>query len=44
MATLADGGRITEKLVDDEIQRLRANWIEVHNDDLSDLPGAILDA
>ena len=35
MATLADGGRITEKLVDDEIARLKANWIEVHNDDLS---------
>jgi sigma54-dependent transcription regulator len=40
MATLADGGRITEKLVDDEILRLKANWIEVHNDDLSDLLSA----
>jgi hypothetical protein len=37
MATLADGGRISEKLVDDEVARLKANWIEVHNDDLSDL-------
>ena len=37
MATLADGGRITEKLVEDEIARLKANWIEAHNDDLSDL-------
>jgi transcriptional regulatory protein RtcR len=37
MATLADGGCITEKLVDDEIARLKANWIEVHNDSLSDL-------
>jgi sigma54-dependent transcription regulator len=39
-ATLADGGRITERLVEDEIQRLKANWIEVHNDDLSDLLSA----
>jgi transcriptional regulatory protein RtcR len=38
VATLPDGGRITERLVDDEIARLKANWIEVHNDDLSDLP------
>jgi transcriptional regulatory protein RtcR len=37
MATLADGGRITERLVEDEIARLKANWIEVHNDDLSEL-------
>ena len=37
MATLADGGRITERLVDDEIVRLKANWIEAHSDDLSDL-------
>ena len=37
MATLADGGRITEKLVDDEIGRLKANWIEVHNDELQGL-------
>jgi sigma54-dependent transcription regulator len=40
MATRADGGRITEKLVDDEIARIKANWIEVHNDSLSDLPSA----
>jgi sigma54-dependent transcription regulator len=37
MATLADGGRITERLVDDEIARLKMNWTEVHNGDLSDL-------
>jgi transcriptional regulatory protein RtcR len=37
MATLADGGRITERLVDDEIARLKMNWIEVHDDSLSDL-------
>ena len=37
MATLSDGGRITEKLVDDEIERLKANWIEVHSDNLSGL-------
>jgi transcriptional regulatory protein RtcR len=40
MATLADGGRITERLVDDEIARLKANWTEVHADDLSDLLSA----
>jgi hypothetical protein len=32
MATLADGGRITERLVEDEITRLKANWIEVHDE------------
>jgi transcriptional regulatory protein RtcR len=37
VANSPDGGRITEKLVDDEIGRLKANWIEAHNDDLSDL-------
>jgi hypothetical protein len=40
MTTLADGGRITERLVEDEIARLKANWIEVHNDDLSQLLSA----
>jgi sigma54-dependent transcription regulator len=37
MTALADGGRITEKLVDEEIVRLKANWIEVHDDDISAL-------
>lgn len=37
LSALADGSRITEKLVDDEVARLKANWIEVHNHDLSDL-------
>jgi transcriptional regulatory protein RtcR len=32
MATLADGGRITEQLVDDEILRLKANWTEPVDD------------
>jgi transcriptional regulatory protein RtcR len=31
----ADGS--PRNLVDDEIARLKSNWIEVHNDDLSDL-------
>jgi len=37
VATLADGGRITERLVENEIERLKANRIEAHNDLLSDL-------
>jgi transcriptional regulatory protein RtcR len=37
MATLADGCRITETLVDNEIARLKANWIEAHDDDLNNL-------
>jgi transcriptional regulatory protein RtcR len=40
MATLADGGRITERLVNDEIARLKVNWIEVHDDNLSDFLSA----
>ena len=34
MATLADGGRITEGPVDDEIAGLKMNWIETHNFEL----------
>jgi transcriptional regulatory protein RtcR len=37
MATLADGGRITEQLVDDEIARLREHWVEPVNDTLRGL-------
>jgi transcriptional regulatory protein RtcR len=37
MATLADGGRITEQLVDDEIARLREHWVEPANDALRGL-------
>lgn len=37
MATLADGGRITEPLVRDEIERLRAAWTPAHDDELDGL-------
>ena len=37
MATLADGGRITEQLVDDEISRLRSHWTEPANESLRGL-------
>jgi transcriptional regulatory protein RtcR len=37
MATLADGGRITEQLADAEIARLRASWVEPVNDVLGRL-------
>lgn len=37
MATLADGGRITEQQVDEEIERLRAQWAEPGSDALSGL-------
>jgi transcriptional regulatory protein RtcR len=40
VATLADGGRITERLVEDEVARLKMNGVEVHDDDLSDLLSA----
>jgi transcriptional regulatory protein RtcR len=32
MATLADGGRITEDIVNDEIGRLRDSWLEPQSD------------
>jgi transcriptional regulatory protein RtcR len=37
MATLADGGRITESLVDREIARLRESWAEPTSDSLRHL-------
>ena len=37
MATLADGGRIGEQLVRDEIERLRAAWAPARDDALSQL-------
>jgi len=37
MATLADGGRITELLVDDELARLRESWSEQVQDSLRGL-------
>jgi transcriptional regulatory protein RtcR len=37
MATLPDGGRITENLVDAEITRLQSNWNDVNDDYLSGL-------
>jgi len=37
MATLADGGRITEQLVDAEIARLRDSWVEPVDDALRGL-------
>jgi transcriptional regulatory protein RtcR len=44
MATLADGGRITEQLVMDEIARLKANWVEPSSDFLTSLlPTATLE-
>jgi transcriptional regulatory protein RtcR len=44
MATLADGGRISEQLVSDEIARLRDDWTEPSSDILADvLPDATLD-
>lgn len=32
MATLADGGRITEEVVDDEIRRLKHDWTAISNE------------
>jgi transcriptional regulatory protein RtcR len=44
MATLADGGRITEQLVMDEIARLKEHWIEPNSDILTSvLPTATLE-
>ena len=44
MATLADGGRITESLVRDELERLRAAWSTVSEDGLAGLlPAAELE-
>jgi transcriptional regulatory protein RtcR len=44
MATLADGGRITEQLVMDEIARLKEHWVEPSSDILSSLlPSATLE-
>jgi transcriptional regulatory protein RtcR len=40
MATLADGGRITENLVDREIARLRESWAEPTSDSLGHLLSA----
>jgi transcriptional regulatory protein RtcR len=37
LATLADGGRITEALVRDEIERLRAAWSPSDEDELAGL-------
>jgi transcriptional regulatory protein RtcR len=37
MATLANGGRISEQLVSDEIARLRDNWTEPRSDILEDV-------
>ena len=45
LATLADGGRITESLVRDEVARLRAAWSPSEDDELSGLlPSAKLEA
>jgi len=44
MATLADGGRITERLVMDEIARLKEHWVEPSGDILTSLlPTATLE-
>jgi transcriptional regulatory protein RtcR len=44
MATLADGGRITERLVMDEIARLKEHWVEPSSDILTSLlPTATLE-
>lgn len=40
MATLADAGRITTNLVDEEIQRLRRGWRQTGTSILDDLPMA----
>jgi len=42
MATLSDGGRITEPLVRQEITRLRAAWNRETSDDLARIPGVEL--
>jgi transcriptional regulatory protein RtcR len=43
MATLADGGRITEPLVRQEIARLRASWNQETPDDVARIPGVELE-
>ena len=44
MATLADGGRITVEVVEDEIQRLKHDWLATsNNDDPKEITARFLD-
>lgn len=42
MATLAQGGRISIEIVDEEIERLRTSWVRLESDESDQLLSQIL--